>query len=387
VSSHLPDKEDPQASLVSIDPRTGQVVAMIGGRNYGRSQVNLATTGMKGFAGSGRQTGSAFKTFTLAAAMQQHYDLDAYWRGPSSIEIPDKQCYFEGEPWHVSNASDSEAGTFTLEKATWHSVNTVFAQVAVHVGPENIAQVAQDMGIREDLAPVCSITLGTLGVAPLEMTNAYATLAGNGLRRWATPFAAVTNRRGRAVTDLKGSTNVEPQPVRVLDQNDAALVSQTLLGVVRYGTGTAAAVSGHDVAGKTGTAQNYVNAWFCGYTPQLATCVWVGYPENERTPLVNVEGVPAVFGGTIPAAIFHDFMTTALEGMQNKPFPEPQTDGYTVGPPTPVPSPTPPPTQSPKPTRSPTPSPTRPPSPTGSPSPSESLPPPGFRWRDVPQPS
>jgi membrane peptidoglycan carboxypeptidase len=242
------------------------------------------------------------------------------------------------------------------------------------------------MGIREKLDPVCSITLGTLGVAPLEMTNAYATLAANGMRRWATPFLAVGDRRGRAVTDLKGSTNVESPPQRVLDQNDAAMVTQTLLGVVRYGTGTAAAVSGHDVAGKTGTAQNYVDAWFCGYTPQLATCVWVGYPKNDMTPLVNVEGVSAVFGGTIPAAIFNDFMTAALEGMPNKTFPQPQTtEGYTVGPQTPVPPPsTPTPTKTPKPTRSPTPAPTRtPPSPSGSPSPTESPAPPGFKWREM----
>jgi penicillin-binding protein 1A len=385
VRSHLPDKGDPEASLVSIDPRTGQIVAMVGGRDYGKSQVNLATTGMNGFAGSGRQAGSAFKAFTLAAAMRQHYDLDAYWHGPASIPIPNKECYFQGQPWMVSNASDSEAGTFTLEQATWHSVNTVFAQVAVQVGPENIAQMAEDLGIREDLDPVCSITLGTLPVAPLEMTNAYATLAANGQRRWATPFAAVNDRRGHAVTDLKGSTNVEPQPQRVLSANDTAMVSQTLLGVVRYGTGTAAAVSGHDVAGKTGTAQNYVDAWFCGYTPQLATCVWMGYPKNDKTPLLGVEGVSPVFGGTIPAAIFHDFMTKALEGLPNKAFPEPQTtSGYTVGPQTPVPSPTPPPTKSPKPTRSPTPPPTKSPPPTGSPSPSESPIPPGFRWRDVP---
>jgi penicillin-binding protein 1A len=376
VSSHLPDKDDPEAALVSIDPRTGQIVAMVGGRNYGKSQVNLATTGMKGFAGSGRQAGSAFKPFTLTAAMREHYNLHAYWHGPSSIEIPNKECYFNGEPWTVSNASDSEAGTFTLESATWHSVNTVFAQVAVAVGPENIVQAAHDLGIRAKLGAVCSITLGTLPVAPLEMTNAYATLAANGMRRWATPLLAVDTRRGKAVADLKDSSTVAPQPQRVLDANDAALVNQTLLGVVRYGTGTAAAVSGHDVAGKTGTAQNYVDAWFCGYTPQLATCVWVGYPKTDTEPLVSVEGVPAVFGGTIPAAIFHEFMTTALQGMPNKPFPEPRTtSGYTVGPQTPVPSPAPPPSPTPKPTKSPEPSPTRSPQPTGTPSPSESPPP------------
>jgi penicillin-binding protein 1A len=383
VHSHLPSRSDPEGSLVSIDPRTGQILAMVGGRDFQTSQVNLATTGMPGFAGSGRQAGSAFKAFTLATAMQQHYDLQKYWNGNTPIQIHDPNCAFNGQPWTVSNAEPA-GGSYTLEHATWYSVNTVFAQVAVAVGPENIAQTARRMGIGEKLDAVCSITLGTDPVAPLQMANGYATLADDGVRHWATPFADVTNRRGKPVQDLNGSTSVASKGAQVLDRNDARLVTQALTGVVKYGTGTAAAVPGHDVAGKTGTAQSFVDAWFCGYTPQIATCVWVGYPKNDRTSLLGVEGVPEVFGGTIPAAIWQDYMSAALAGRRNIPFPAPTTTaGYTVGPPTPVapPTTTPPTTTPPTPTRTPKPTPTPTPTPTPSPTPSPSVGPSGPQHR------
>jgi penicillin-binding protein 1A len=381
VRDHLPNPHDPEGALVAIDPQTGDIRAMIGGRSFRRSQVNLATSGMKGFAGSGRQAGSAFKAFTLVAAMREHYDLNSWWNGPASITIPDRRCYSNGKPWAPVNASDSEAGTFTLERATWFSVNTVFAQLAVQVGPDKVREAAWDLGIRSKLgapgpAP-CSITLGVEPVAPLEMTNAYATLAANGVRHFATPIEKVSDRRGAPIADLTGSTRARSRAMTVLDENDAALVTKALTGVVKYGTGTAAQIPGHDVAGKTGTAQNYVDAWFCGYTPQLVTCVWVGYPKNDRTPLVDVEGVPEVYGGTIPAAIWHDFMSVALENVRNIPFPAPtSTNGYTVGPSTAAPAPSSPspsasesasPSPSPSPRRSPSASPSTSPSATASP--------------------
>ena len=125
--------------------------------------------------------------FTLVAALEQDYGLDSRWNGPSTIEIPDPLCYTDGEPWELSNASDSENGVFTLLSATTHSVNTVFAQVASAVGPESIVDVAHRMGISSPLEPVCSITLGTQSVTPLEMTRAYATLAARGWRRRTAP--------------------------------------------------------------------------------------------------------------------------------------------------------------------------------------------------------
>jgi penicillin-binding protein 1A len=359
VNAHLPSPSDPEGALVAIDPRNGQILAMVGGRGFRSSQVNLAVSGLKmrneTFGGTGRQAGSSFKPFTLAAAMHEGYDLDAYWSGPSSITIPNTDCYTNGAPWELSNASDSEAGTFTLKAATAHSVNTVFAQVAAQLGPQKVVDMAHLLGIRSHLDPVCSITLGVEAVNPLEMTNAYATLAAHGVRHWADPLVELTNRNGRVLDD------VSAKPKQVLDTNDADLVTSALEDVVTYGTGTSARLSDRPVAGKTGTAQDYVDAWFCGYTPQLATCVWVGYPDGE-IPLESVEGVSPVFGGTIPAAIWHDFMTVAMQGKPVESFAVPSLEGHTIGPATPVslPEPSPSPSETPEPT-----GPTGPSGPTG----------------------
>ncbi|HZD79273.1 MAG TPA: transglycosylase domain-containing protein, partial [Actinomycetota bacterium] len=330
VAGRLRSKGDPEAALVAVDPSTGEVRAMYGGRNFGASQVNLALSGAKGFGGTGRQAGSAFKPFTLAAAMEDHVSLSSRWRGPGRITIPDRRCYTDGKPWTLSNASDEESGDFTLAQATAHSVNTVYAQLVSMVGPDRVVDVAHRMGIRSPLKPVCSITLGTQSVNPLEMTNAYATLAARGVYRPATPLRQVTTPGGQ--TELKSSRKGR----RALDQNDADLVTYALRGVIAGGTGTNANI-GRPAAGKTGTAQSYVDAWFCGYVPQLATCVWVGYPKGE-IPLTYVEGFPAVYGGTIPALIWHDFMSEAVGSMPVRDFATPSFSGYTRGAPTPPPS-------------------------------------------------
>jgi penicillin-binding protein 1A len=368
VANRLPTPGDPAAALVAIDPRDGAVRAMYGGKNFAASQVNLAT----GDGGSGRQAGSAFKPFTLAAAMEAGYSLNSRWSGPSSITIPDPKCYTDGRPWELQNAADEESGTFTLQQATAFSVNTVFAQVASAVGPEAIVDVAHRMGIRSPLEPVCSITLGSQSVTPLEMANAYATLAAHGWRHRATPLGTVDAADGNVLDQIGGRGKQE------LSRNDADLVTYALEGVISGGTGTAANID-RPAAGKTGTAQNYWDAWFCGYVPQLVTCVWVGYPQGQ-IPLENVEGVPAVFGGTIPAEIWHDFMTQATANMQVKDFPTPSFEGQTLGAPTPppptAPSVTPEPSPSPKPKPSPSPEPSPSPSPIPSPSPPPTTPPP-----------
>ncbi len=362
VNAHLPSPSDPEGALVAIDPNTGQIIAMVGGRGFHQSQLNLAVSGLRlkteTFGGTGRQAGSAFKPFALAAAMKEGYNLNAYWYGPASITIPNTECYTNGAPWELSNASDSEAGTFSLKAATAYSVNTVFAQVTAELGPDKVVDMAHLLGIRSNLDPVCSITLGVEAVSPLEMTNAYATLAAHGVRRYANPLVQLTNHNGKVIDD------VSRKPKQVLDANDADLVTYALQDVVTYGTGTAARLSDRPVAGKTGTAQNYVDSWFCGYTPQLATCVWVGYPQGE-IPMESVEGVSPVYGGTIPAAIWHDFMTVAMQGQPVESFPVPSFDGYTIGPTTPVSSPTPSPTPTPSPSESPSPEPTGPTGSTG----------------------
>jgi penicillin-binding protein 1A len=362
VDAYLPDPDDPDAALVSIDPRNGEILAMVGGRNWSRNKVNLATLPCDG---CGRQAGSAFKPFTLAEAMEQDYDLDALWSGPYTLTIDDPICRDEfGEPWTPTNAEGS--GTYPLKLATAHSVNTIFAQLVVQLGPENVADMAHRLGIRSKLPPNCSITLGSVAINPLEMTNSYATLAARGVRHRATPLRRIKTHSGRRYDDLKAVA--EAQTKTAMEQNDADLVTYALQEVVRGGTGTAASLGARPVAGKTGSSQDNVDAWFCGYTPQLATCVWVGYQRAE-IPLVNVNGVSTVYGGTIPAAIWQDYMTVALAGVPFAEFPTPSFEGYEEGPeepvyvPPPAPSPEPTPSEKPSPTPRPEPSPPPPPDP------------------------
>ena len=375
IAQELPDKRnDPAAALVAIDPTNGQILAMAGGRDWQHNKVNYATM----VGGSGREAGSAFKAFTLAAAMQAGYNLNAYWYGPSTLAVPG--CTDPTQPdglWHPVNAGDGEAGTFTLAGATAHSVNTIFAQVVAQLGPSNVVDMAHALGIRSSLPPVCSITLGSVAVNPLEMTNAYATLADHGERFWATPLLQVKTGAGKV------DPSVTPQGAQAIDPNDANLVTSALQGVVTGGTGVDAAIPPYPVAGKTGTANENVDAWFCGYTMQIATCVWMGWPAGE-IPLQNVEGVSSVYGGTIPAAIWHDFMSVAMQGKPPVAFTVPSFAGKTVGPSRtvyPSPSPTASPCASPSgsgasahacgsPSASPTPSPRPSRSPSPSPSPS-----------------
>ena len=158
VAAHLRDPHDPSGALVAIDPRTGAIVAMVGGRDFNKVKLNLATQAQ-------RQAGSAFKPFTLAAAMLARISLKSVWNGPPQIVIPNPECYTNGKPWRVANYADESAGTMELADATAHSVNTIFAQLVTTVGPTNVADIAHAMGIQSKLAPVCSITLGTVDSA------------------------------------------------------------------------------------------------------------------------------------------------------------------------------------------------------------------------------
>jgi penicillin-binding protein 1A len=298
IAAHLPTRTDPGAALVAIDPRSGAIRAMVsylpGGR---RLQFNLATQ-------SGRQAGSAFKPFVLATALNRGISLNTWFNGPPAYTVPDTKCSTNGELWDVHNFADESAGTMNLVDATAHSVNTIFAQLVDQVGPSNVVRVAHMLGIRSPLQSVCSITLGTQAVNPLEMTNAYATLASRGIHHPPQALALVRGPRGEV---LGGLTS---QGARAIPWKTADLVTYALQHVIENGTGTAAALS-RPAAGKTGTAEDFQDAWFCGYVPQLTTCVWVGYPGRE-VPLLNIEGVPQVFGGSIPAEIWHQFMSTAL---------------------------------------------------------------------------
>ena len=307
---------DPAGALVAIDPRTGAVRAMAvhapGGR---RLQFNLATQ-------SRRQSGSTFKVFTLAAAMEAGISLGSVWRGPGSRRFTDRRCRTNNEPWVVGNYADQAQGTMSLLQATAFSVNTIYAQVALRVGLSRIVDVAHRMGIESPLLPVCSLTLGPEGVSPLEMTDAFATLAARGIRRRPQLLERVTTPNGKVVDRLRRDGR------RALRRDVADRVTFALSGVVRGGTGTAA-YFGRPMAGKTGTAESYKDAWFCGFVPQLAACAWIGHAQAE-VPMAYVAGFPAVVGGSVPARIWRTFMAPAVGPLRARPLPTPRQSQLVV---------------------------------------------------------
>ena len=313
VTSVLHYPSDPAAAVVAIDPRTGAVKAMVDYLPDGRKmQFNLATQ-------AHRSTGSSFKPITLATALNEGASLYSTFYGPPELFITDPACATNNGPWEVHNYADEEGGTMNLLDATAHSVNTIFAQLISKVGVRNVMATAHNLGITEPLGSryfpqACAITLGSVGFTPLEMADVYATFAANGVQHDPQAFEFVRDATGKVIDRLSTKGR------RVLSPNVAAQLTHALQGVVQYGTGTAAALGARPVAGKTGTAEDFKDAWFCGYVPQLATCVWVGYPKGEIS-LYNVEGVGAVAGGTLPAAIWHNFMTGAVGNLPVKDFP------------------------------------------------------------------
>jgi penicillin-binding protein 1A len=303
---------DPSVSLVAIDPHTDQVKALVGGRNFARQQFDVAVDGR-------RQPGSAFKPFALATAIRQGMS-------PTSVFIsePKSIALGGGSTWNVSTYSGGYAGKITLTDATVESDNTVYADLSMMVGPDNIASTAADMGITSLVGDNPSIALGglTTGVSPLEMANAYATLADGGERLSGTIMvdgvpAPISVTR---VTDASGHTLMRNTLVRsrALLPWQAGLETSILQQVIARGTGQAAAI-GRPAAGKTGTTTNFADAWFCGYTPDLAAAVWVGYPSSQREMIVR--GI-RVAGGTFPAMIWSRFAAGALAGVPAHAFPQ-----------------------------------------------------------------
>jgi penicillin-binding protein 1A len=287
-------RSGPDVALVSIDPRDGAVRAVVGGRNYRHREFNLAIQAQ-------RQAGSSFKPFVLAAAMDAGISPDSGWE--SSGFSSDDVC---GVPWTVSNYEGQGSGRMSLREATWHSVNGVYARVMARLCPSRVVSMAERLGVDvpDSQAHAPSIALGAANVTPIEMASAYATIADLGVYNKPMLFTKIS-RHGRTLIEN------HPQGERRISAALAYQVTDVLKGVVRSGTGTAAGI-GRPVAGKTGTTQGYRDAWFVGYTPQLATAVWMGDPQQE-VPMRDVGGIQ-VTGGSYPARIWHDFMVAALAG-------------------------------------------------------------------------
>ena len=310
VARWLANPNGPTAALVAIEPRSGRVLAMYGGNNYRRSQFNLAVQGQ-------RQPGSSFKPFVLATALAQGISPTATFPSkPVTIQADERL-------WLVKNYENAYLGTANLETATAQSDNAVYAQLTDLVGPRAVVRTAHSLGITSPLRPYFAIGLGAEAVNPLEMAHAFASFATGGKRVDGRVFKqrprailAVANKRDRVFDDNR---------VRVreaLEPDVAARLTDLLEGVIRSGTGRRAALAdGRDAAGKTGTTENYGDAWFVGYTPQLAVAVWVGYPDRLRPMLTEFQGDP-VAGGTYPALIWKTFMEAALRKIPN---PEPES--------------------------------------------------------------
>jgi penicillin-binding protein 1A len=300
IMSILDRPDDPSAAVVAIDPKTGEVRALVGGKDFNTQQFNVAVQGP-------RQPGSSFKPFVLVTALEQGISPEqTYESAAGAFPIPG------GQIWNVSGHG---AGPMRLRVATAQSVNSVFAQVILAVGAQKVAETANRMGITAKIRAVPAIALGAQEVTPLDMASAYGTLANGGVHM--TPHAITE------VSDITGEIlyTAPTTGTEALSPAVAYLTTDLLKGVINSGTGTAAKI-GRPAAGKTGTTQEYRDAWFVGYTPDLVAAVWVGHVEGQ-VEMTNVHG-KKVTGGSFPAQIWASFMKAALAGVPASDFVQPK---------------------------------------------------------------
>jgi penicillin-binding protein 1A len=308
ITHVLDEPTDPAAAIVSIDPATGAIRAMTAvtpGRRG--NQFNYITNGA-------RQPGSTFKTIALTAAVAQGLN-------PFSTYYLSAPFYYAPLKWNVQTYEHTYAGVEALSSATLQSDNTVYARLSLDVGPQNIVDMARRLGIRTSpLEPNPSIALGAESVTPLEEASAYATLAAGGVYTKPMAITKVVLPDGKVDRSVDWG---KPQRQRVIPDWVASTVTQVLAQNMLYGTGRAAHVANRSDAGKTGTTDNYADAWFSGYTPRLEATVWIGYPQGE-VPMLDVHGI-AVSGPTFPAQIWHLYMETADGNGHDVPFATPET--------------------------------------------------------------
>ncbi len=307
VKQQLGQPGDPTTAVVSVQPGDGAIRVLFGGLDPGL-EFDPASQGR-------RQPGSSFKPYLYLAMLKAGMDPRTTYDSGSPQTLA---C--RGSAWPVRNFEGEGRGPSTVDNAMVHSINTVFAQIMVKVGPQAMQNVAEKAGIAPEAVtpPECAMALGGLrqGVSPLEQAAGFATFAARGM--YAQPYAItrITDRDGKVVYEHRVKTE------RAFSDKEAGVLTGALRGVVEEGTGTAARF-GRPLAGKTGTTDNYGNGWFIGYVPQLATAVWVGRPEGD-VPMRNVRGIN-VTGGSFPARIFSRYMGAAMAG-------EPVQQLYVVSP-------------------------------------------------------
>jgi penicillin-binding protein 1A len=318
VRNHLP-ASGPQIALIAVDPRNGAVRAVVGGNNYSRHKYNVAVQGQ------GRQPGSSFKPFVLAAALDAGISPDSVWES-SGLQAGQVCGTRLDPPWRVDNYEGKGGGRIPVREATARSVNGVYARLMERLCPNKVIEMAKRLGITADLPHAPSIALGSAEVRPIEMASAYGTLANLGEYHKPT-FVEKVTRHGRTVVEDRAAGERRVSAALAWEVNDI------LKGVVSHGTGTAANI-GRPQAGKTGTNQSYRDAWFVGYTPQLVAAVWMGHPDKQ-TPMLNVNGI-RVTGGSYPAQVWHDFMLAAMANQEVLDWPRPSEQlKYTILPPPP----------------------------------------------------
>ncbi|WP_426570641.1 transglycosylase domain-containing protein [Aquihabitans sp. McL0605] len=307
VSSVLDQPTDPEAALVALDTKGG-VKAEVGGRDFQRLNVDLARGTAGG--GGGRQAGSSFKPIVLATAIDEGAaTLGSRFAGPPTLTLATS-----AGPWTVGNFGGESFGQIDLTTATAHSVNTAYAQLMVQADPAKVVDTAARLGVASDLEPNPSLVLGTSEVSPVDMATAYSTFGRDGRRIDAHIIGRVEDSTGHTI--FKAETGPGDQ---VIKPGTARAVNHALQAVIQEGTGAAAKLD-RPAAGKTGTTQDYGDAWFAGYTPNYTAVVWMGYPEGPGHRMDDVHG-RSVTGGSFPAEIWKRFMDAALTGVPKKDFP------------------------------------------------------------------
>jgi penicillin-binding protein 1A len=303
LSSVVYARRDPAGAIVSIEPATGAIRALAAVTpGTPGSEFDLATS-------AERQAGSTFKPIALAAAVEEGMN-------PWATRYLSAPFYDPSLDWRVRTYDGMYAGPETVAAATIHSDNTVYARLALDLGPGAIAAMAQNLGVRTGLRPTPSLALGSAAVTPLDMASVYATLAAGGVYSKPLAIRKVVFPDSRVDAAWGGV-----QRQRVVPDWVAATVTRVLEENMLHGTGIGAHLAGRVDAGKTGTTDSYADAWFCGYTPSLETTVWMGYPRGE-IPMLDVHGA-AVSGPTLPATAWRLFMGQALAGTAEIAFPAP----------------------------------------------------------------
>ncbi len=304
------------AALAAVEPGTGAVRALIGGPGFDRFKFNIATQ-------KGRPTGSSMKAFVLAAAMEAGIVPADSIDGTGPCSFANKGG--TPDPYKSENFGGSGGSFGDLTGQTLRSSNCGYLRLAQIVGPNNVISVARALGVTARLEPILALPLGVFDITPLEMANAYAGFANDGVKTDAFFVRRIEDRDGKVVYEHHGEST------RAISSQSARLVTQVLERNVLSGTGTRARLPGQPAAGKTGTSSDFSDAWFVGYTPYLATAVWMGNPEAS-IEMRNVGGVSGVTGGSFPAAIWGDFNVVYHEGLEVKRFaaPGPTRGGRTI---------------------------------------------------------